>query len=70
MIQLDYPNDKEVMDKFDCMDKVSFRYAFSSFSFLVTRGMVAARYKGVMLDGNGCMWRVKVELPQEHNAGM
>jgi cell cycle checkpoint protein len=24
--KLDYPNDREVMDKFDCAEKVSFRY--------------------------------------------
>ncbi|WWD16204.1 hypothetical protein CI109_100630 [Kwoniella shandongensis] len=34
MTELDYPNDKEVMDKFDCEKRVSFSYHSSHFALL------------------------------------
>ncbi|KAK6903248.1 hypothetical protein L486_06710 [Kwoniella mangroviensis CBS 10435] len=34
MTELDYPNDKEVMDKFDCAEKVKFSYNSSHFALL------------------------------------
>ena len=34
LYQLDYPNDKEVMDRFDCEDTVSFSYHSAHFALL------------------------------------
>ena len=59
--ELDYPNDKEVMDKFDCEEPISFSYHSAHFG-LLSRALNQAIKVCIMVESTGFLC-VQIMMP-------
>ncbi|KAK4688112.1 cell cycle checkpoint protein, partial [Tremellales sp. Uapishka_1] len=63
--ELDYPNDKEVMDRFVCEERVSFSYHYSHFTAL-TRALHGSTKSCLQIQDNGLL-DIQIMMPLETN---
>ena len=73
-LQLDYPNDKEVMDRFDCESVVSFSYHSSHFA-LLSRALAQSIKICLQVESTGflcvqIMMPVGENVPLGHHSGI
>ncbi|WVW82758.1 hypothetical protein I302_104769 [Kwoniella bestiolae CBS 10118] len=66
--ELDYPNDREVMDKFDCAEKVKFSYNSSHFA-LLHRALHQSVKICLQIEKSGFLC-VQIMMPLNNNAGV
>ncbi|ORX33853.1 Rad1/Rec1/Rad17 [Kockovaella imperatae] len=66
--ELDYPNDREVMDKFDCPEEVSFSYHSSHFA-LLTRALQSSIKICLQIENSGFLC-VQIMMPVSEGVAM